>query len=345
MLDITMFSKADSIKGQGVGSAYLELINMLKNHFPNEFNVKINNYSKADISHYHTINPTYYLTTFQKKKRGVKVGYVHFLPDTLEGSINLYSPIQKYFDKYLLSFYKKMDEIVVVNPSFIPALIDAGCDENKITYIPNFVSRSLFYRKTSEDNLLFRKKLGIDNNKFIVFGVGQIQKRKGIDDFIKLAMDNPDIQFIWAGGFSFGKITDGYDEYKKIYDNPPKNLLFPGILDRSELVDYYNIADVFLLPSYNELFPMSILEAFNCGTAVMVRDLDLYKSVIDGYYIGCEDVLDMDREIKKLSSEPEEIDALSRLSKKASDYYSEDNVAGIWFDYYTSVYEKHKNNL
>ena len=30
------------------------------------------------------------------------------------------------------------------------------------------------------------------------------------------------MKFIWAGGFSFGKITAGYEEIKKLIDNPPK---------------------------------------------------------------------------------------------------------------------------
>lgn len=63
-----------------------------------------------------------------------------------------------------------------------------------------------------------------------MLGVGQIQKRKGIDDFVQLAIDNPEIQFVWAGGFSFGQITDGYDKYKQIYENPPVNLYFLALL-------------------------------------------------------------------------------------------------------------------
>ncbi|MGL5684199.1 MAG: glycosyltransferase, partial [Vagococcus fluvialis] len=37
MLKINMFSSADKVKGQGVGSAYNELIKMLKEKFPDEF--------------------------------------------------------------------------------------------------------------------------------------------------------------------------------------------------------------------------------------------------------------------------------------------------------------------
>lgn len=343
MLRITMFSHADKVKGQGVGSAYLELIKMLQDKFSKEFLLRINSWKKSDISHYHTVNFSYYLSTFFTRQRGVRIGYVHFLPETLEGSIELYQPFQKIFNWYLLDFYRRMDELVVVNPSFIPALLRAGCQKDKITYIPNFVSQKEFYEKNATEKQLIREKLGYEETDFVILGVGQIQKRKGLDDFIQLAKDNPSWKFIWAGGFSFGKITDGYSEYEKIYKNPPKNLTFPGIVDRNTLVDYYNIANIFLLPSYNELFPMSILEAFNCGTPVMVRELDLYQSVIKDFYIGCQDKEEMQDKLTALQSSSNDLQTWQKASRQAAQKYSEDAVAKLWFDYYTKTYQKYRS--
>ena len=64
MLKINMFSKADSVKGQGVGSAYNELMNLLATRLKDDFQVTVNRYGRVDLTHYHTINPTYYLSTF-----------------------------------------------------------------------------------------------------------------------------------------------------------------------------------------------------------------------------------------------------------------------------------------
>lgn len=122
MLKINMFSTAEKVKGQGVGSAYVELVKMLKKHFANDFKITVNKYGRADITHYHTINPTFYLSTFSKK-RGRKIGYVHFLPETLDGSIKLPQPFKGIFYKYVIAFYKRMDHIVVVNPTFIDKLV------------------------------------------------------------------------------------------------------------------------------------------------------------------------------------------------------------------------------
>lgn len=337
LLKINMFSSADKVKGQGVGSAYLELIAMLNKQFSKEFSIKINKYTASDISHYHTIDPVFYLSTFFKKRRGKTVGYVHFLPDTLDGSIEILPPFRRIFNWYVTSFYKRMDEIVVVNPIFIEELVKIGIKREKVTYIPNFVSGEVFYEESSEIVASFKKELGYQEDDFIVLGAGQIQYRKGVDDFFELALRHPEIQFIWAGGFSFGKITDGYEKYKKVYDNPPKNLRFTGIIDRKELVQYYNLADVFLLPSYNELFPMSILEAFNCGTPVMLRDLDLYQAIIAGQYISTKDLDDMDQWLSKLPQSKGILSDYRKRSKAAAAYYSQEHVASLWYDYYTGL--------
>lgn len=332
-----MFSSADKVKGQGVGTAYKELIRMLQERFPQDFEVKINRYSKSDISHYHTVDPMFYLSTFFKKRRGTRIGYVHFLPETLEGSLDLFPPFQKIFNKYLISFYKRMDKLVVVNPSFITKLGDAGIDTEKVTYIPNFVSKDTFYEADMEEKNALRKEYNYSVDSLIVLGSGQIQQRKGLDDFIQLAIDNPEIEFIWAGGFSFGKMTDGYERYKKVYDNPPKNLKFTGIIDRSELVKLYNVADLFLLPSFNELFPMSILEGFNCGTPIMLRDLELYHAIIKDDYISTNDIKDMQDRLTEIEADRSILKHYQDVSRKAASFYSEENVSKIWLEYYTKL--------
>lgn len=338
MIRINMFSQADSVQGQGVGSAYKELIRLLHTRLVDDFYVTINRYGQSDLTHYHTINPTYFANSFSPN-RGRKIGYVHFLPETLEGSIKLPGFAKKVFYKYVIDFYDRMDQIVVVNPIFIDKLAAHGINPDKVKYIPNFVAKSEFYEQTREQKNAFRKQLGIPLDKFVIFGDGQVQERKGVDDFAKLAEANPDIQFIWAGGFSFGRITDGYDHFKRLVDNPPKNLKFTGIVNRQELVNYLNIADLFLLPSYDELFPMSVLEAFSCNTPVLLRDLELYKAIIDGYYVEGKDFDELNQQVRMLHQHPETLQKYKTLSEQASEQYSEDHLAEIWRDFYNQQYD------
>ncbi|HBM3491798.1 TPA: glycosyltransferase family 4 protein [Listeria innocua] len=340
MIKLTMLSSAEKVKGQGVASAYRELVNLLEERYTNEIDMKINSFEKSDITHYHTVDFRFFLSTFFKKKRGVRVGYVHFLPETMESSLKLPWIARVVFYKYLISFYKRMDEIVVVNPSFIPKLTAYDIPEEKIHYIPNFVSKKTFFPISTAEKKLAREKYGIPADKFTVIGIGQVQHRKGVLDFIEVAKRLPHIQFVWAGGFSFGKITSGYEELKKIYDNPPANVKFIGIVDRSEMNACINMADLFFMPSYNELFPMAILEAMSADVPILLRNLELYEEILTGYYVKEVDNPGFIRAIERLEHDTDYYNEMLQAAKEGATYYSEDRLAKIWFAFYQGLLTK-----
>lgn len=62
--------------------------------------------------------------------------------------------------------------------------------------------------------------------------------------------------------------------------NPPPNVKFLGIIPNEEMNSIYNCADILFMPSYDELFPMTILEASNVNIPILVRDLPLYNPVL-----------------------------------------------------------------
>lgn len=325
-----MLSSADKVAGQGVGSAYLEQVNLVREGASDLFDIYINSHKKCDIVHVHTVD----LWNYFKMNKGVSVCYVHFLPDTLDGSIKLPRFAFNVFKKYVTKFYNKADHLVVVNPIFIDDLVKFGIDREKITYIPNYVSREKFYKK---DASLIRKKYNISNDAFVVLGVGQVQTRKGVMDFIDVANKMPDTTFVWCGGFSFGRITDGYDELKKIYENPPKNVIFTGIVPREEMNDMYNMADLLFMPSYNELFPMSILEAINSSKPLLLRDLDLYKDILFEKYMKGTNNDEFVSKLKDLKNDKKLYNKYSKLSNEISEFYSKEHVLEIWKEFYQSI--------
>lgn len=337
-ITINMLSSADKVAGQGVGSAYLEQVALIKENCSDLFDVTINGGIHYDIMHHHTVDPINYIK--MKLTHGVNVAYVHFLSDTLDGSIKLPKMFFGIFKNYVTKFYKTADHLVVVNPIFINELVKFGIDKNKVTYIPNYVSKESFYKKTEKEVALLKDKYGLPKDKFIILGVGQVQTRKGVKDFIEVAKQNPDLYFVWCGGFSFGKITDGYQELKEIWDNPPQNVKFLGIIPRAEMNDIYNIADVLFMPSYNELFPMSILEAVNLQKPILLRNLELYEDILFHKYLYGENNEDFSEQLKKLSKDKDLYEKASKFSKDISDYYSKEHVADLWRNFYVKVSKK-----
>lgn len=337
-IKINMLSSADKVAGQGVGSAYLEQVSLVKEKLSDIFDVKINGSVKYDIMHHHTIDPINFIK--MKLTKGVNVAYVHFLPDTLDGSIKLPKIFFGIFKKYVTKFYKSADYLVVVNPIFKKDLIKYGIEENKIVYIPNYVSKEKFYKKNENEIIKIKEKFNIPKDKFIVLGVGQVQTRKGVKDFADVARENPDLHFIWCGGFSFGKITDGYEELKELWNNPPKNVQFLGIIPREEMNDMYNICDVLFMPSYNELFPMSILEAVNLNKPILLRNLELYEDILFNKYIIGSNNQEFSKNLQKLKNDKNFYKESELNSKYISEYYSKEHVSEIWKEFYLDVYNK-----
>ena len=333
---VNMLSMADSVDGQGVGSAYLELMKLLKEDGKDEFEILLNDKVKnSDIIHAHTVEPRNYLK--MKRAKVPTVAYVHFLPDTLDGSIKLPKPAFKIFKKYVIKFYKNADHLVVVNPIFKKDMVKAGLDENKITYIPNFVSKEKFFKKTDKEIKEIRKKYDLKEDDFVILGAGQVQNRKGVKDFVEVAEKLPDIKFIWAGGFSFGAITDGHKELEKIMQNPPKNVKFLGIIPRDDMNDLFNASNILFVPSYNELFPMTILEACSTDTPIVLRNLELYEDILFKKYLCAGNNEDFAKIIKNLKDDKKLYKEAVENSKYISNFYSKDNIYKLWKEFYTGI--------
>lgn len=334
---INMMSSATKVKGQGVGSAYLEQVDLVKTGLGHKFEVTENKRIKPDITHYHTINPGYYLGRKSRTKNGKSVGYVHMLPETVETSLDLPRFAKNIFYKYMIKFYKSMDYLVTVNPYFIGRLAHYGVDKSKVTYIPNYVSSEKFHPVSAEEKKALRRKYGVPEEGFVVMCAGQLQVRKGVFDFVEIAKQMPDVTFVWAGGFSFGKITDGYKEIQKLQENPPANLKLLGIIERECMNEIYNLGDVMFLPSYEELFPMTILEAMCVNVPILLRDLDIYPDILFDFYGKGTNNEEFIAELKKLKDDKDYYAQQVNASKRGNEFYSKEHVTKMWDEFYTMV--------
>lgn len=338
-IKIKMLSIADIVKGQGVSSAYHEQVNLVSQS--DMLEIKVNeSFKDADITHHHTVDPKNYFKMFNDDY--IHVAYVHMLAEKLEGSIKLNPVTYKVFQKYTHSFYKKADYLVIVNPDTKKLLLSYGIPEDRIYYIPNYVSDEDFYVLSEEEKIKAKDKYGFSKERFTVLSVGQVLLGKGVRDFIQSAKDNPDVDYVWAGGFSFGPLTDGYKELKDYVDNPPQNVRFIGIIDRKHMNEVYNAADILFMPSHNEMFPMTILEAVNTSKPIVIRNLELYEEILFDKYRRNDTIEDFNEEIQKLKNDEAYFELSKQRSQELSEFYSKDYVLNLWENFYKEIVEKER---
>lgn len=126
-----------------------------------------------------------------------------------------------------------------------------------------------------------RNRLGIEKEKIVVLGLAAPWvPRKGYNDMIRIS-EEKDFQVVMVGVSA---------EQKEAL---PKNIIaVPRTSNQQELVEYYNMADVFVNPTYSDNFPTTNLEALACGTPIItyrtggspeaISDVENAKKVKDG---------------------------------------------------------------
>ncbi len=338
---INMVYKGQRIKGRGVLSATREQNKLCLYNLPNRFKISINSDSNEhNITHMHTINLSNFFRIKKAKAHGKVVGSVHFIPETMENSIELNSFAKKMYYKYIINFYKKCDYVVSVNPVFIDTLNQKyNIPKEKLVYIPNYVDHNLFTKKTDDEIALIKREFGLPIDQFVVLAVGEISPRKGFLDFVEIAKECPEYQFVWAGTLKYKKHTKNYKAIRKALEEAKEtpNIKLLGLVHREKMNDVYNMADILFLPSYEELFPMTILEAYNVNIPVVARDLSYYPQILFGNYIKGQNNKDFIDEINKLATNQQYYKEYAEKSKEGSEYYSEDYVVEKWENFYSRI--------
>ena len=134
----------------------------------------------------------------------------------------------------------------------------------------------------------YRNQLKMYEDK-IVLSVGQLIHRKGIDILIKAAsqLNNTGIYIIG------GTPSDEYVELKRKYN--ANNIHFIGFKDKNELSKYYRAADVFVLPTREDIWGLVINEAMSYGIPVVttnkcVAGMEMVEQGVTGSIVEVENV-------------------------------------------------------
>lgn len=97
------------------------------------------------------------------------------------------------------------------------------------------------------------------------------------------------------------------------------------------------MADVMFLPSYEELFPMTILESMNCALPVLVRDLSIYDPILFDYALRGKGTSDFIRILTQLKEEPDFYQRSAHASYEGHLRYSTEAVGEQWKKFYHRV--------
>lgn len=244
--------------------------------------------------------------------------------------------------QYFKMVYSYADTIIALSPMVECAIKDLGV-KTKVVKIYNPVLTDNWVR-TPESRVKGRKLLGIKDNETLVLGVGQLQERKGVEDFIDIGEAIPDARFVWVGGRPFGIFTEGIKRIDSKIEHAAPNINFAGMQELEDMRFLYAAADIFLFPSYQENCPLAPLEAAASGIPVVFRDLNEYKLLYTHPYIKAADTADFIRITTELiNNKPYYNDAVKiskNLIKEFDKVKIREEIISLYHDLLSKYFKK-----
>lgn len=200
------------------------------------------------------------------KKLVVRGGY-----EWLSFAVSQKKPFWKRWIIYRLEkfVYRIADKIILASSSdkeFVEKTFSVPT--GKITIIPNYIDVDIF------------RPINVPKEANRIIFVGRLEEQKNIFNLLK-AIAGPEIKLVIFGGGSLRK------ELEKSSKKLGVNVEFKGNIPNDRLPEELNRSEIFVLPSYFEGNPKTLLEAMSCGLPCIgtnvpgVRELIKHKE--NGY--------------------------------------------------------------
>jgi len=166
---------------------------------------------------------------------------------------------------------KGADAVIAISRYTKSRMVDNGIRKDKIRILANPVDTSLFFPKDINQALLNKLDL---SGKRILLTVSRIdihEQYKG-HDIILDALQMLDDNFIWLVVGSGNRLPQLQARVKDL--RLSARVRITGRVSDKELIDYYNLCDLFIMPSEKEGFGFVFLEALACGKPVIAGNRD-----------------------------------------------------------------------
>ena len=186
-----------------------------------------------------------------------------------------------------------------------------------------------------------------DASKFTFLFVGRIVKDKGINELVgafkKLYSEYPDIRLILVGPYedNLDPISQESRDAISAYDD----IVAVGKKMGEELLAYYAAADCFVMPSYREGFPNTVLEAGAMGLASIVTDINGSREIVvdgeNGMIVPPKNENRLYQAMKvMLTSQADREKLAGNARKMIADRFEQSFVRKCLYEYYDEVMKK-----
>ena len=244
-------------------------------------------------------------------------------------------------DAYLA---RRVGQTIVLNPEMQSAFEQRGVSSDRLTVIPNGVDIERFRGVTDDQRQALREQYGLGDEPVVLF-VGTVTPRKGVKELIEAATEvmsmRSDIRLVVVGK------TDMEPQYmndvRDVLDssNSDDQVVFTGFIPDEEVPVFYDLADVFVLPSFEEGSSIAVTEAIATGTPVVGSRIDGIRQQIEngvhGLLVDPGDVDGLGTAISSLLDDTEQRASMARALEQRAEELSWPRVTERIIDVYEEV--------
>jgi glycosyltransferase involved in cell wall biosynthesis len=255
-----------------------------------------------DVLHFHNWSPIIPARKIETPK--VLTYHGTTLDVTLGNKQYLQAPIYWLLEQYALTI---PDKATSITESHLKPFYTTEYE-----IIRNGVNTEKYKPADKDKKQELRKKHEVKGKGILI--VAQHQPNKGHKNLIKACTQLNQEHTLMIP--SIGLLTN---ELQQLADEENINAKFYGKVPEKELIELYQTADIFCLPSWNEGLPLSMLEALSTGLPILVSNISDNQKIIQESKAGKtttpKDTEDLQKKLQQLLNQD-----LEKKSKNARKY-------------------------
>ena len=202
----------------------------------------------------------------------------------------------------------------------IPLIVQSEYEKNTLVHtykchtvyiLPNCVN-------VSDANKHYKKKINL-NAKLVIGYIGRIAEAKGMDYLLAacISLKERHIPYLLK--------LAGQEEIENQYiplfrEQLGSNFIYEGVVSGDRKDKYYKSLDVFVLPSFFEGLPMSLLESMSYGIVPITTKVGSIEKVvkegINGLYVEVKDSVSIENKFLALNADRELLCTMSQAAHK-----------------------------
>jgi len=264
-----------------------------------------------DILHTFTSKPNIYGTLAGRLAR------VPIIINLVEGLGSLYiennfkARLVRNIMELLYSFaFRLADKVIVINPDDMNYFIDKRIlPSQKAILIKGVgIDTEDFSRANVNKNSVkdLRIELNIDKDQVVVLMVARLLVHKGVLEYLKSAEAlkqkyNNKVEFLLVGDFDLG---NPYNISNEILQDFVSRGIVKFLGWRDDIKELLALCDIFVLPSYREGIPRTLLEAASMGKPIVTTNTIGCKEVVEngknGFLVPIKDYISLAKSIEIL---------------------------------------------